>query len=302
MSSAAAPTGKTSWRRRLIRLTLLVLITYLGIMFLFVALEKKLLFFPARAEQSWVDPALYGLKVEDIAFTSSDGDKLHGWWCPFPNVEASAGAILYLHGNAGNLSHRAGSVVDWQQEMQLPVFIIDYPGYGKCTGSPSEKGCYAAARAAYDWLVNEKKIPPERIILYGGSLGGGPAIEMALERPHRALVLTRTFTSIPDMAKALYPWLFLAGWFIENRFDNLSKIGRCPGPIFIAHGDADRIVPFPQGKKLYEAAREPKRFHLLSGLDHNEPLGDDFFSSLREFLTQVESRPLAGKPGEPGTP
>jgi fermentation-respiration switch protein FrsA (DUF1100 family) len=262
-------------------------------MFLILAFEKKLLFFPARAEDAWVNPAQYGLSVEDVYLESSDGNKLHGWWCPCAGVDPSAGAVLYLHGNAGNLSYRAGSIVDWHDGVRLPVFIIDYPGYGRSTGTPSEKGCYAAANAAYDWLINEQKVPPDRIIFYGGSLGGAPAIELALHRPHRVLVLTRTFTSIPDMANALYPWLLPARWLIQNRFDNLGKIGRCPKPIFLAHGDVDQVVPFAQGKRLYEAAPEPKRFYLLAGLDHNQPLGEGFFAELLDFLAQVESRPVA---------
>lgn len=262
-------------------------------MFLITALEKKLLFFPARAEDAWVNPSQYGLSVEDVYLESRDGNKLHGWWCPRPGADPAAGALLYLHGNAGNLSYRTGTIVDWLEGLNLPVLIVDYPGYGKSTGSPSEPGCYAAAEAAYHWLVNEQKVSGERIILYGGSLGGGPAIEMALRFPHRVLVITRTFTSIPDMAGALYPWLLPARWLIQNKFDNLSKIGRCPKPIFIAHGDVDQVVPFAQGKRLFEAAPEPKRFHLLAGLDHNQPLGKAFFANLLDFLAQVESNPVA---------
>src|SRR5207248_5963463 len=132
------------------------------------------------------------------------------------------------------------------QQLEMPVLIFDYPGYGRSEGSPSEAGCYAAAEAAYAWLVQTQQVPPGQIILYGGSLGGGVAVELARRQPHRALILVSTFTSIPDMAQQLYPWL-PARWLVRNRFDSLAKIGQCTQPVFIAHGTADGLLPYTQG-------------------------------------------------------
>src|SRR5262249_23613263 len=147
------------------------------------------------------------------------------------------GTVLYCHGNAGNLSHRGEGVLRWHQLLGQSVLIFDYPGYGRSEGKPSEAGCYAAADAAYAWLTETKKVLPQDLLIYAGSLGGGVAVALASRRPHRALVLVGTFTSIPDMAQRQFPWL-PARWLVRNRFDNLGKIGRCTRPVFLAHGTA----------------------------------------------------------------
>ena len=163
------------------------------------------------------------------------------------------------------------------------VLIFDYPGYGRSEGKPSEPGCYAAADAAYNWLVEAKRIPPEWITLFGESLGGGVATDLAARKPHRALVLTKTFTSVPDMARKT-ALASASASLVRNQFDNLAKIGRCSGPIFIAHGDRDRLIPLSQGQRLFQAAPQPKEFFLLKGCDHNDPYPPDFYSALVKFL------------------
>lgn len=266
------------------RSLLLVLLSYLGVIVVFMFIENRLLFLPVRASEDWISPAYFSLKVEDVTLTSADGTRLHGWWCPLPEgTTAAPGAVLHCHGNAGNLSHRIYAIAEWQQSLRMPIFIFDYPGYGKSEGKPSEQGCYAAGDAAYDWLTQTKGIAPENILLYGDSLGGGVAVELARRRPHRALLLVRVFTSIPDMAQLHFPWL-PARWLVRNRFDNLEKIGHCPRPIFLAHGDCDTIVPCSYGQQVFAKAPEPKQFFLMEGCDHNDPLGPDFHAALRDFL------------------
>ena len=251
---------------------------YLGILIVLSFFENWMLYRPAKASADWVEsPAP---DAEDVYLTSADGTRLHAWWFPHPQ---SKGAVLYLHGNAGNLSHRGASVVKLREYLNESVLIIDYPGYGKSEGSPTEKGCYAAAEAAYDWLLHEKKIDPEKLIIYGGSLGGGVAVYLASEKPHRALVLVKTFTSCPDVAAKIYPWLPVR-WVMRNRFDNIGRIGKCRKPVFIAHGDCDGLVPFDHGKSLYEAANEPKEFLVLENCDHNDRLPDYFLPKLKAFL------------------
>lgn len=251
--------------------------------------ENWLLFRPAKATQSWGQPP--NERVQDVELLSADGTRLHAWWCPTVDWQPNHGAMLYCHGNAGNLSHRGESIQRWQAEpLRRAVLIFDYPGYGKSEGKPTEAGCYAAADAAYDWLVNEKKVPGERIILYGGSLGGGVAVELASRRSHRALALVATFTSIPDMAQNLYPWL-PARWVVRNQFNSMAKIGKCNQPVFIAHGTSDSLVPFAQAERLAAAANEPKRFFAMEGLDHNHTPIPDFYKSLAEFLQEVEKKP-----------
>ncbi|OAI54843.1 hypothetical protein AYO44_03210 [Planctomycetaceae bacterium SCGC AG-212-F19] len=242
-------------------------------------LETALVFHPTPASESWVDPP-EEMHVEDVWLTTPDGTRIHAWWAP---VWTASGAILYCHGNAGNLSHRLGNIFRLSTMLGESVLIFDYPGYGKSDGAPSEGGCYAAGQAAYDWLTDNKRIPPEHIVLFGKSLGGGLATELALHRPHRALVLVKTFTSVPNMARR--SWLTSASAsMVHNEFDNLAKIGRCPGPVYVAHGDRDQVIPLAQGQQLFTAAPSPKRFFLLKGAGHNDPLPADFLADLAGFL------------------
>ena len=171
------------------------------------------------------------------------------------------------------------------------VLIFDYPGFGRSEGKPSESGCYAAADAAYDWLTRVQGVAPERIVIAGESLGGGVAVELASRRPHQALVLIRTFTSTPDVAKQTFA-VVSAKSIMFNQFESLKRIPSCRSPIFIAQADKDRLMPFEHGEKLRDACTAPVRFHVLRGLDHNDPLQPEFFTAVREFLLQVESRAM----------
>jgi fermentation-respiration switch protein FrsA (DUF1100 family) len=218
--------------------------------------------------------------VEDVWLKAADGNRIHAWWL---ERYGSQSAIIFCHGNAGNLSYWRPIMVALVNRLGQSVLIFDYPGYGRSEGKPSEPGCYAAADAAYDWLVQTQKIRPERITVFGESLGGGVATELALRKPHRALVLSKTFTSVPDMARKT-PLASALASMVHNQFDNLAKIGRCSGPIFIAHGDGDRLIPLSQGQKLFQAAPQPKQFFLLKGCDHNDPYPPDFYSALAKFL------------------
>jgi fermentation-respiration switch protein FrsA (DUF1100 family) len=240
-------------------------------------------FHPAKAADFWQAPPP-DLRVEDVELVSPHGTRIHAWWTKPPNWSVDKGALLYCHGNAGNLSLRGSSVLNWQRALDVAVLIFDYPGYGRSTGRPSEAGCYAAGDAAYTWLTATAGVPQERVIIYGGSLGGAVALDLAVRRSHRATVLVSAFASLREMARMHFPWLpsRLAG----GSFDNLSKVGRTGRPVFIAHGNADRIVSFSHGERLFAAAAEPKRFYPMHGRDHNEPPGPDCLAAVREFLEQ----------------
>lgn len=266
------------WWRGLLRLAILAGVTYLGVIIVFLFLENALLFHPIRASEDWLPPP--SREVQDVEFRTAEGDRIHGWWWPVPGAQ---GALLYAHGNAGNLSHRGDALAPLVQSLGVSVLIFDYPGYGRSSGRPSESSCYAAGDAAYDWLTQRQQVPPGNLLLYGKSLGGGVMTELASRRPHRALILVKTFTSIPDMATQLYPWL-PARWMVRSRFDSLEKIGRCTRPVFIAHGDCDDLIPCSHGERLSAAANEPKQFLLLPGCGHNDLLNPDFFPVLRQFL------------------
>jgi uncharacterized protein len=254
---------------------------YLIVLIGVVMLEDRLVFRPVRAGQVWATP--HDLNVQDVELRTADGTRIHAWWCP---CEGSDGALLYCHGNAGNLSYRAGAIAALREALHQSVLIFDYPGFGRSDGDPSEAGCYEAADAAYDWLTRAQQVPPERLLIFGKSLGGGVAIDLASRRPHRALILAKTFTSMPELAQHLCPVL-PARWLAHNRFDNLAKIPLCTRPVFITHGDCDSLVPFAMGERLFEAAGQPKQFFRMAGCEHNDAMSPGFFAALRRFLEEA---------------
>jgi fermentation-respiration switch protein FrsA (DUF1100 family) len=241
------------------------------------SLEDSLVFHPVRnpAEQLPPNPV-----VQDVTLQTADSTRIHARWCVHPEA---TGAIIYCPGNAGNLEGRARAVKDLHDQLNESVLIFDYPGFGQSGGQPSEAGCYAAAAAAYRWLVHNRHIPPERIILYGESLGGGVAVDLASRQPHRALVLARTFTSIPDVAQAHFSSVPVH-WLMHNRFNSVAKIKDCRRPVFIAQGERDTLIPAPHAAQLLAAAGGPARLFVLKGLRHNDPPGPDYYEALRQFL------------------
>jgi fermentation-respiration switch protein FrsA (DUF1100 family) len=277
MGNVTAPRpAKPRWRRWLIRIVL----AYLGVLLVLLAVERWFIYYPVTAAEEWVEPP--DPLIQDVTLPLPTGERVHAWWLPVPGA---TGAILYAHGNAGNLSHRGASVVRWAAGLSRSVLIYDYPGYGRSTGVPSEPSCYAAAEAAWAWLTGEQAIKPRHVLLLGASLGGAMATELARKHDCRALVLIKAFTSVPDMAQERFPWL-PARYFVRHQYDNLAKIAQVRRPVFIVHGTADRVVPFSHGERLFAAANEPKEFLRLNGQDHNDPLPGDFFDTVRRFLAK----------------
>src|SRR5262249_26900314 len=233
----ASMTNTSRWRRRLYRWAGILIVGYIILAALMMLLENHLVYFPTKAASYWDDAP--DLSKRDVTLLSPDGAKIHAWWCP---RDGAPEALLYCHGNGGNLSARAPWYRDLQEGLNVSVLAIDYPGYGKSDGRPSEQGCYAAADAGFDWLVNEQKVPAEQIVLFGESLGGGVTTEIAARRPCRALVLYCSFLSVPEVGQCHYRFLPVRR-FMRNRFDNISKIRGLSAPVFIAHGDADDMIP-----------------------------------------------------------
>ncbi len=281
MTPEALTEESTFTVKSLLRCVTYVCIAYVGLVVMLLFFENWLVYRPTSAERGWV-PKPSGFNIDDVPLTTADGTRIHAWWCAAPE---SKHAVLYCHGNAGNLSHRGGSIVKLSKLLDASVLIIDYPGYGKSEGIPSEQGCYQAADAAYHWLNEEKGIAPKNILLYGASLGGGVVTDLASRKDHRALILVKTFTSLPGAASDIYWWLPVPKRaLMKNQFDSMSKIRSCQRPVFIAHGTADRFIPHHHGEKLAQAANEPKRFLSIAGADHNDPLSEDFFIELNRFL------------------
>ncbi len=221
-------------------------------------LQERLLFFPTR--ELYGTPAAVGLAYEDVRLTTSDDETLHAWWIPHEEAFAT---VLFFHGNAGNISGRVDTIESLRR-LGVNIFILDYRGYGRSSGVPSEEGLYRDAEAAWQYLVRDRSIPPSRIVIHGRSLGGGPATWLCERVQCGALILESTFTSVPDAGAYHYPYLPVR-LLSKIDFDNLARIVRCRCPVMVMHSRDDDVIPFEQGERLFGAAKEPKTFLELSG-------------------------------------
>jgi fermentation-respiration switch protein FrsA (DUF1100 family) len=254
-------------------------LAYAGIAAFLWAFQDRLVYFPANTLP--VTPRALGIEHEDISLTTDDGVHLHGWFVPAPQARAT---VLFLHGNGGNVSHRLDKI-DIFRRLALNVFIIDYRGYGKSGGKPSEDGTYRDARTAWNYLTRTRAIPVSRIVIYGESLGAAVALNLAREHPPRALIVDSSFLSVPDLGAELYPWLPVR-WLTRFRYDSMNLIPQVRVPILVIHSRGDDIVPFHHGQRLFAAANEPKQFLQIEG-SHNEGFlvsGDRYVDGIAAFL------------------
>ncbi len=223
------------------------------------------MFHPDRYPNGIWNPAPYGLDVDDSWFTTTDGVDLHGWWIPHKRARAT---LLFCHGNSGSIAHQIG-VLRHLRRLRVNLFAFDYRGYGRSSGSPSEKGLYLDVRAAHAFVTGELARPVEEVVLFGHSLGGAVAIDGAVDLPVAGLVAQATFTDVRDAARAFYPTLPVH-WIARARFRSIDKVGTLAMPKLFIHGDADGTLPLEFGERLYEAAAEPKEFYRVAGAGHND--------------------------------
>jgi fermentation-respiration switch protein FrsA (DUF1100 family) len=248
-------------------------------------LERKNLYFPTS--EIYQTPDDVGLQYEDANITTADGVKIHGWYFP---VNEPKGVALFFHGNGENITHRL-DVAQFFHERGYEALLLDYRGYGKSEGSPNEEGLYNDARAAYDFLVEQKSKRPEDIIVYGFSLGGSVAIDLASKVDISALIVQSGFTSAVDMGKKLYPYLPV-GKFMSQRYESIPKLSKIKAPVLIIHSPDDELVPYDHGKKLFENAPEPKAFIESSG-GHNDTFhftDEECAEKLTSFLEKHRMR------------
>ncbi len=255
---------------------------YLGLVTLLFIFQRYLIYFPLR--NLVVTPAARLLTYEPVHFKAADGVKLFGWFIP---AEPSRGTVLFFHGNAGNISHRLDSIEQFHQ-VGLNVFIFDYRGYGQSEGGrPSEQGTYLDAEAAWHYLIEEKQIPPTKILIFGRSLGGGVAAYLAQNQTPAALILESTFTSIPDLGAQLYPFLPVRP-LTRIQYNTLARLPQIKHPILIIHSPDDNVIPYSHGQRLFAEAGEPKQFLELKG-GHNEGfllVGPKYEATLDAFVNQ----------------
>ncbi|HEV3440771.1 MAG TPA: alpha/beta hydrolase [Gemmata sp.] len=245
-----------------------------------IAIEQSLVFWPVTYPKGdWIlEPG-----VEDAWFKSADDTQLHGWYA---EVKQPRAVVLYAHGNAGNITDVRPYLRLFRDRLNVSILVFDYRGYGKSSGSPTEVGIIDDARAARLWLAKRVGIPEIDIVLVGHSLGGGVVVDLAARDGARGLVLENTFTSLPDAAVTHVPLRPL----MQMQFDSLTKLPNYRGPLLQTHGDADRVIPFAIGCKLFDAANEPKRFVPIHGGDHNDPPSPDYVKALDRFLDSLPVR------------
>ena len=291
-------------RKKLVRTSKTVAATAAGLLAVGLALRQTMvldryfIFFPERGLKA--TPEDIGLVYEDVFFSTPDGVKLHGWYVP---AESDV-TLLWFHGNAGNLSNRLEHMLLSHIILEVNIFIFDYRGYGLSEGAASESGTYVDGEAAVKYLRDYRGVDTEeQLILYGHSLGGAVAVEIARRNPSRGLIVESTFTSVKDMAKSLYPYLpsSIVTSLMQAEYDSLSKIAGARAPVMVIHGDEDTTVPLAEGRALYEAARQPKRIYTVEGAAHNDVYaigGERYFEAIRRFIDDprgdggsVSSRP-----------
>lgn len=270
-------------RRRAFGLLRVLVVAYLGACVLLGACQSKLIWFPGK--EGGGTPRDAGLEFEERTFATTDGERIHAWFLPAQGEPR--GALLFSHGNAGTIEERL-DLARFFVESRVSVLLYDYRGYGRSSGSPSEQGTYADARAAWKELVEQRGFAPARILLYGESLGGGVAVELATEVRCAGLILHDTFSSLADAASYHYPWLPVR-LLLRTHYDNLAKIGKVGAPLLLVHSPDDEVVPFEQGRKLFAAAAEPKELLATAG-GHNGPsylARPDWRARVRAFVERT---------------
>jgi len=245
------------------KMGLTLLLILLGLVAYIKYVEISTVFVPAKTILT--NPSKILLPYEDVYFHSGR-DRLHGWMIPAPPESGSSLTVLFLHGNAGNIGDRLDKIAMFHQ-LGAAVFVFDYRGYGISEGRPSEKGLYEDAAAAFDYLAGRPDADPERIVVYGESLGGAAGVDLALRRPLRALIIDSTFTNAADMARRILPWA--PTFLISAKFDSLAKIQKVRVPVLVVHSRDDEMVPFEMGQRMFAAAPEPKTWLEVTGT-HND--------------------------------
>lgn len=262
---------------------------YGAMSFLLYTRQTRLIFFPDAVLES--TPAVVGVPYEEVWIPLRNGqgvtERIHGWWMPVSQQER--GALLYFHGNGGNIGSNVNHAARFHR-MGLSVLLVDYRGYGQSEGAfPQEATVYQDAQAAWNYLTQQRGYRPEQVMIFGHSLGGAIAINLAVQQPQAAgLIVQGSFTSMGEMAHRTTPFSFLPiNWLLTQRFNSIEKVSRLEMPVFYIHGVEDREVPADMSQSLYEASPTPKHIWLVPGAGHNglaDVAGQAFFDQIKAFL------------------
>lgn len=277
----------------LFRLLLWLLLVYAMLVMVACAFQGRLLYLPhVGGREHLATPQERGLAYEPVTLDTEDGLRLDAWWVP---ARTSRGALLFLHGNAGNISHRLDSIEQFHR-LGLSVLILDYRGYGRSEGSPSEVGTAHDARAGWRWLHETAGLSPGEIVLFGRSLGAAVAANLGRElkgeaRPG-ALILESAFRSVPELAQRLYP-LLPARWLSRFDYDTAAYVAQSEAPVLVIHSREDDIIPFAEGEAVHAAAPEPKRMLVIGGSHNTGFLESEavYLAGIEAFLVEVAGLP-----------
>jgi len=265
----------------LIALTLVA--GYLILAALLYVFQGGLIYYPER--QLVATPNQFGLDYEPVFFEADDGVRLSGWYL---EANPARSVLLFFHGNAGNISHRIVSLQLFNR-LGLSTFIIDYRGYGESEGKPSEAGTYLDAEAAWRYLVEQRKVDPSQIVIFGRSLGAAVASYVASKHTPRALIIESAFTSVADLAGRYYPFMPVQ-WITRFEYNTLDYVSAMKCPLLVVHSRQDDIVPFSHGRRIFDAAPRPKEFLEIIG-GHNDGFmvtGKPYEDGLIRFLSTTQ--------------
>ena len=253
-------------------------------------MQNACIYRPAPYPEGDWSPA--GLEYEDAWFTSQDGTRLHGWYVPCDAPEAT---ILFAHGIRGNVTSLAPQLLAFCQRHQVSVMVFDYRGYGRSDGAPDEQGLYDDATAARAWLAEREGVRPSDIVLMGRSIGAAVMVDLAARDGARGLILESAFTSLPDVVEQ-HTFGVPVDWLLACRFASIDKVSRYHGPLLMCHGELDSVIGLPQGRELFNAANEPKRFVTVAGADHQDPPDENWHRMLDKFLASLRPVDLVRLP------
>ena len=259
-----------------------ILITLTLAVVMWSRLVDRMIFYPSPGVD--LTPEALGIEAESLFLETEDGVRIHAFYLPTPGTSR---ALLFLHGNAGNASHRLPNAASLAR-LGAGVLLLEYRGYGLSDGTPDEAGVYADARAGLAFLVNERGFAEDRIVVFGRSLGGAVAVDLARDRELAGVILESTFTSVGDVVRRTVFAPF-AG-LLRGRFASADKIDRVRAPILFFHGDRDAVIDYSLGRRLFEAAPEPRSFETIPGAGHNDTVavgGRPYFARIGRFLDEV---------------
>jgi uncharacterized protein len=265
----------------LVRLLAIAAVLYVAFVALLFTMQRSFLYPASSYRTTAAGAGLAGF--QDLTLATADGERLVAWWKP---PQPGRATLVYFHGNGGSLWNRRDRARLLTEDGR-GLLMVSYRGYSGSTGMPTETGLREDARAAYAWAA--ERAEPERLVLYGESLGSGVAVRLASERPVAGVILDAPYTSAADIAKLTY-WFVPVDLLMRDQFRSIDLIDDIKAPLLVLHGERDGLIPIRLGQRLFDAANEPKRFVSLPGAGHVDVLEGGGLAPVRAFLSAIEER------------